>query len=211
MTSLLSSPYDHIFIDMEKSSNIPAQFYRVLAFSESGYNAALVNPTSNATGLFQIVPVVANDYAKAHRVTVSQSDLLNPEINSKIAESLVVRIVNKYKSVGLPPDWLSHDYIGLVIAGYNAGYVGVALLLSRLASPTITAINEKAKELAASGHKWARFLGADNRLRYWLTVTQRYFASANAGFAVDNSGFSWVFLIAAGFGVWWLREGLKNV
>lgn len=174
-----AAQFDAVF--QKYRGNIPIEYVRTLAYYESHWDPNAVNKPATisdatwysmppgkrvtvgtgAVGLFQITEVVRKDAG------VSRADLLNPEVNTRVALGLLNRIVSSWASVpGLAADWRSRRWVELVTFGWNAGYsktAGVAFAAAQLAAEgvkpdaiTVTAI-----------HAWANRTGKGSA---WLAV-----------------------------------------
>ena len=156
----LSRRFDPIF-DRHRGT-IPIEFMRALATRESG-----MNPGSKgraAWGLLQIIEVVRADFNTAHTTSVARDQLLDPEVNVRIASWLLHRIVKSYeRHADLPnlrTDWSNPRFVELVVFGWNAGWSrtgGVGRVLEWLKAKgardvDIDLIHENARSAGAVKH-----------------------------------------------------------
>ena len=193
--------YDDLFLN--KASKLPGSsnaqqvaFLRALSYSESR-----LNPNNNngpAWGLMQvgIDGIPGAPAGTSGKVLVSYNDrfgtnydlvtILDPEINVVVATELIARIVSVHQSVGLQPDWSSPDFVGFLVAGWNAGYsrkAGTTHVISYLNSKGIPlTVDNLHTHAAAAGA--TRFLSTTftskrgqqkSKVGWWKRVVRRYF------------------------------------
>lgn len=123
---MLPRTYDHIF--RRHAGRLPVNYLRALSKRESNMNPR--ETEDPAWGLMQVVPVVRLEYNKNHGTNYSKQDLLNPDVNVKMASSLINRIVKLYgkthsRSPNMREDWHNPEFVKLVTAGWNSGYSNV--------------------------------------------------------------------------------------
>ena len=131
----LSRAYDEYFERWR--GEIPVEFMRALAKNESGFNPR--DTVEPAWGLCQVVETVREDYNTRHGTSFRRSDLLDPDVNVRIAADLINRIARRYREVHPATfgnaSWRERRFVELVIAGWNAGYseaAGVGYVIGRL-------------------------------------------------------------------------------
>jgi len=115
--------FDKIFA--EEGGGIPLAFLRALAFRESRNNP--LQASGPAWGLLQVgidrrAGNVLASYNERLGKTLTKSDMLNPELNVRVAAELLRRIIEMHKAEGLTPDWTNGNWTGLIAIGWNTGY-----------------------------------------------------------------------------------------
>lgn len=154
--------------------DIPLEYLRALAMRESG-----MNPSSHegpARGLLQIIEVVRTDFNQRHRTRYTRAQLLDPDINVRIATWLLRFIVDGYRRNhacvrNLRSDWDNPRFVALVTFGWTAGASekgGVGLVAGYLKKKgareiDLDLIHEHARAAGASKHlsnpakvRWSR-------------------------------------------------------
>jgi len=189
----MNRAFDSLFASM--TGIIPVTFLRVLSYHESDLDPNKVTKSSNATGLFQVVQKVLDDYNMFNGTSYTLEDTKDPNLNSRIGINLVSRIVKSFqknhpKSLGM--NWLSPRFISLLVQGFNAGYSeagGVGYVVDKMEKAgiesdriTVDTVSQAAKELGAS-----RFLSMPKRVEYAKAVTRTYFRELNN--AISSSSF----------------------
>lgn len=153
-------------------SLIPAAFLHALAHGESNCDSNMLDKRSGARGLFAVVDVVREDFNHRRHAAIEPEDLFLDTVNTEIAVDLLTRIINLYKNKnGISVDWNNDYHVGLVVAGYNAGYVGVSKIL---AQHQINSLEDLQRVAAEMPYAWARFLALPERLQYWKRVVAMY-------------------------------------
>ncbi|MCF6205345.1 MAG: lytic transglycosylase domain-containing protein [Sulfurovum sp.] len=193
--------YDDLFLN--KASKLPGAsnaqqvaFLRALSYSESRLNPN--NSNGPAWGLMQVgidgIPEappgtsgkVLVSYNNRFGTSYNLVTILDPEINVIVATELIARIVSVYQSVGLSPDWSSPDFVGFLVAGWNAGYsrkAGTTHVIEYLNSKGIPLTVDNLHTHAASAGA-TRFLSTTfttkrgqqkSKVGWWKRVVRRYF------------------------------------
>lgn len=182
---MISRAFDSLFLTL--AGVIPLAFLRVLAYHESSLDPGKVTKSSNATGLFQVVPKVLADYNLEHGTKWTLSDTKNPTLNAQIGIGLLTRIVKGYQKnhKSLATDWRDPRFVALVVQGFNAGYSetgGVGFVVGKMESSglpkekiAVDTVAQAAKKLGAS-----RFLSMPDRMAYAKKVASDYFKEINA-------------------------------
>jgi soluble lytic murein transglycosylase-like protein len=121
-SSNLPRRFDPIF--ERHRGDIPIEYLRALAIRESSMNPRVKGAA--AWGLLQITEVVRHDYNRAHRTSHTREQLLNPDINVRIATWLLRTIADSYRRhhpdvPNLRPDWSNPRFVELLTFGWNAG------------------------------------------------------------------------------------------
>lgn len=125
--------WESIFAGQEltwSDPTIPPAFLTALAEAESGFESTIVNPVSNATGLFQITQILLDSYTDG---SISLRDLKNPSLNFAIAidnlKKIAARLYEVVSDGGLrevtpQPDW-SPEFAAIVALAHNVGLYAV--------------------------------------------------------------------------------------
>jgi len=123
--TVLSTAFDSIFA--AHAGALPVAFLRSLAWRESSMRPTL--HTGPAVGLLQIVPILQKEWNRRTGQSVTQEDLKNPDLNTKIASDLLNRIISGYSKIGAPnlrANWQNPEFVKLLVAGWNSGYSDAA-------------------------------------------------------------------------------------
>lgn len=134
----LPTNFDGLF--SRNCSGVPVEYLRALAKRESNFNP--FEKEDPAWGLLQVVPTVLSSYNERFNTTYTKYDLLNPDINTKIACELISRISKFYNDKhpeAFPGGffWYNRRHVELVTFGWNAGWSesrGVAGVIGHLVS-----------------------------------------------------------------------------
>jgi len=118
----LTSKWDPTF--RAHAGRVPVPFLRALAKRESDFNP---NETgASYRGLLQVgINNVLPSYNQRRGTAYTANDLLNPDVNVKIAADLINRIAvafDKHPSPNMKIDWTNPEFVKLVLAGWNSGY-----------------------------------------------------------------------------------------
>jgi hypothetical protein len=160
------------------AAGLPVEFLKALAYHESGLDPTKVNPTSNATGLFQITAPVLSDFNQAFKATHTLTDLKDPELAATVAVFHLKRIIAHWKdSPALAADFGQRRFVELLTLGWNAGPNAVLRLAHRLAAIplpvariTIDAVHEAARAVAPES-----FVARPERVAWAKRVAATYF------------------------------------
>lgn len=148
---------------------------------------AMASTSPNAArGLMQVVGVVRQDYNQRNGTAYTADDLLNPEINVKLAAAVLNQIVTaygKHPSPNMRENWGNPEYVKLVTAGWNGGYsesAGVGKVASYLEQRGMPVTHDSvyANAAAAGG---VVYLQLDGRRAWQRSVSDLYFAQPDAG------------------------------
>lgn len=199
----LSTEYDPIF--RRYAGHLPVAFLRALAYRESGLNPSSVMPgsTNAARGILQVVGVVREDFNAANGTSYTADDLLNPDVNVKIAAGLINRIVGyyaKHPSRNLHEDWSNPEFVKLLVAGWNAGFsesAGVGKVASYLEARGVPVTHDSvyANAAAAGG---VTYLQTADRRAWQRSVSDLYFAQPDK----PTSALKWVLAAIAAYGAY---------
>ena len=105
-------------------TELPIEYLRALAMRESGMNPRASD--GPARGLLQITEIVRADFNRTHHTAITRAQLLDPDINVRIATWLLRFIVDGYARhhadvANMRPDWNNPRFVELVTFGWNAG------------------------------------------------------------------------------------------
>ena len=120
----LSTQFDPIF--RKYAGRVPVAYLRALSKRESNQNPG--DTGGPAWGLMQVVEVVRKSWNKRFPSDQhSRSELLNPEVNVKLATNLLNRIVGYYArfvpdAPNMQEDWHNPEFVKIVTMGWNSGY-----------------------------------------------------------------------------------------
>lgn len=199
----LTTEYDPIF--RKYAGRLPVAFLRALAYRESGLNPSSIMPGSPnaARGILQVVGVVREDYNRQNGTSYTADDLLNPEVNVKIAASLINRIVGyyaKHPSGNMHEDWTNPEFVKLLVAGWNAGFseaAGVGKVASYLEQRGVPVTHDAvyANAAAAGG---VSYLQTPDRQLWQRSVANLYFAQPDRA----KNSLTWILAAVAAFGAY---------
>jgi hypothetical protein len=189
----LPNTYDSLFA--KYAGRLPVSYLRALSQRESGLNPNAANPggADAAKGLLQVVGVLRNDYNRVHGTSYTSADLMDPDINVKIAAWLINLIVSQYQKHpdrNMKEHWANPEFVKLVTAGWNAGFseaggVGkVARYLEQQGKP-VTLANVSAAAPVAGGSKW---LAMPARVQWHESVSKLYFEQPDWGKRAAGAG-----------------------
>ena len=121
---LIPKTYDALF-KKYGTPDIPKNFLKALAWSESRFNPKAKSPSSSCTGLFQIMKGTLDDFNKANGTKLSMSAMTDPKANTRVACWHLRTIINTYKErvpALLSPDWTKLGWVSLLVLGWGAGW-----------------------------------------------------------------------------------------
>lgn len=166
----VSRTYDAIFA--RHAGAIPVNYLRALAYRESS-----LNPRETGGSYWGLLQVGLNNvlpsYNARHGTNYTGSDLLNPDVNVKIAADLLNRIAvayAKHPSANMKPNWHNPEFVKLLTAGWNSGYSesgGVGRVATYLEQRSIPVTHDNVFTYAAAAgatkhlsnptkHQWQR-------------------------------------------------------
>ena len=180
---MISLPRNWDSLFAKHAGQLPVPFLRALSKRESN-----MNPSESkwpAYGLMQIVPIVRESYNRRHGTNYSHTDLLNPELNVKMATGLLNRIIKgyaKHPDPNMKPDFSNPEFVNLVVAGWNSGYSesgGVGRVARYLEARGIPVTHDSvfANSAAAGATKHLR---NPTKQRWQKSVTDLYFQQPDA-------------------------------
>ncbi len=120
---MLQRTFDPIFA--KHAGNLPVTYLRALSSRESDMNPG--DTGGPAWGLMQVIEIVRESYNKRRGTNFSRQELLNPDVNVRIASDLLNRIVAGYakyhpNTANMQADWGNPEFVKLLTAGWNSGY-----------------------------------------------------------------------------------------
>lgn len=138
-----------------------------------------------AYGLMQVVPVVRESWNKRKGENWQHADLLNPELNVRMATDLLNRIVMGYQhhpDPNMKEDWSNPEFVNLVVAGWNSGYseaAGVGKAARYLESRGIPVTHNNVFKYASAAGA-TQHLQNPTKQKWQKTVTDLYFRQPDA-------------------------------
>ncbi len=176
--------YIYLFREFGLPLGIPTTYMQALACRESTCDP--LDQEDPAWGLMQITGSVRRSEprldGKPGRHT--RPELLDPRISVYLCTRTLARAMRVLKSVGMPPAWNDPKWVGLLTAGWNAGYSrsrGVGLVIRYLVDQgwrkqdiDIHTIYNHAKQAGAVKYLW-KF---PKRPKWWASVVRLYFRLA---------------------------------
>lgn len=177
----LSTEYDPIF--RRYAGRLPVAFLRALSYRESGQRPDLVMPggAGAARGLLQVVGVVREDFNRRHGTSYGPDDLLDPEINVRMAAEVLNSIdlaYQKHPSKNMKESWGNPEFVKLLTAGWNSGYsesAGVGRVASYLEQRGIPVTHDAVFENAAAAGG-TRYLQDGDKQAWQRTVASLYYS-----------------------------------
>ncbi len=200
----LTTEYDPIF--RKYAGHLPVAFLRALAYRESGLNPGSVMPgsTNAARGILQVVGVVREDFNQKNGTSYTADDLLNPDINVKIAANLINRIIGyygKHPSGNLHEDWQNPEFVKLLVAGWNAGFSeggGVGKVASYLEARAIPVTHDNVYRYAGDAGA-VSYLQTPDRQDWQRSVQALYFAQPDRP---TTKALTWIVAALAAWGAY---------
>jgi len=117
------SGYDYILRRVAAQQGHDWRLLAAMAFSESRFHPLAVSPRG-ARGLMQVLPRVAQHY------NVNEEELMEPETNVRVADSLLCDIRRSLRFAAGTPE---EDRLSIILACYNAGLGRVGAVRSMIA------------------------------------------------------------------------------
>ncbi len=172
----LSRRFDPVFERYRGA--LPIEYLRALAMKETGMDPRAKNAA--AWGLFQIIEAVRHDFNKAHRTAITRAQLLEPDVNTRIATWLLRVVVDNFRRhhadvPNLRPDWRNPRFVELLTFAWNGGVSesrGVGRVVRYLKEKgardiDLELVHEHARAAGASAHlsnpakvRWSRSVAA---------------------------------------------------
>jgi len=194
--------FDDLFELIALPRGLPVEFMRALGKRESGLNPN--NQEDPAWGLMQVGVDGFDDYpisGVSGKVLLSYNqrkgtnyrppDMLDPAKNIEVASELLGRIVIAHTTAGLSPNWNSEHWVGLLVAGWNAGWSwkrGTAGAIKWMTSeamdpvePTIDNMVAYIPQMRIDGRNISKFLESSKKRGWWKGVVKQYFHEKNRG------------------------------
>lgn len=195
----LSRKFDPVF--RKYRGRLPVAFMRALAERESGMDPS--DAVAPAYGLMQVVPSVRESWNERKGESWTQDDLLDPDLNVRIAADLLNRIVvayGKHPDPNMQEDWSNPEFVNLLVAGWNSGYseaAGVGRVARYLESRGIPVTHDAVFRYAAAAGG-TRHLQNDRKRLWQKSVTRLYFLQPDR--PAGRASILGVALVAALFG-----------
>jgi len=185
----LSKQYDAIFA--KYAGSMPVNLMRALSKRESNLNPNEANDP--AWGLMQVVSSVRDGYNSRYGTSYTKQDLLNPDINVKIAAELLNRIAAGYGRFhpnvpNMRSDWGNPEFVKLVIAGWNSGYseaAGVGKVAKYLEGAGVPVTHDNVFAYASQAGGTVHLQNAAKR-SWQRSVVDLYFAEGGPGSTLRN-------------------------
>jgi soluble lytic murein transglycosylase-like protein len=196
---MLSNKWDSLF--SKYADQLPVAFMRALSQRESR-----MNPNESdwpAYGLMQVVPVVRESYNKRHGTNFVHDDLLNPDLNVKMAAGLLNRIIvayNKHPDTNMKMNWANPEFVKLLVAGWNSGYSergGVGRVAKYLEARNIPVTHDNVFAYASAAGA-TRHLQNPRKQTWQRSVVDLYYKQPDALVFPSSAG---AFLIKVGVAV----------
>lgn len=181
----ISRQFDPLFAKYRGA--LPVPFLRALSKKESNQNPG--NTGGSYWGLLQVgYNKVLPEFNQRYGTHYTREDLLDPEVNVRIASDLLNHIIGSYAehpSPNLRPNFSNPEFVKLLLAGWNSGYSkksGVGRVASYLEGRGIPVTHNNV-------FKYARAAGATKYLqpefdkkRHWQkSVADLYYAQPDTG------------------------------
>ncbi len=185
----LPKTYDPIF--SKYAGGMPIAFLRALSEKESGMNPSSADGA--AWGLLQVIPVVLQGYNDRYRTGYSRNDLLNADVNTKIAADLLLRIAkaySKHPSQNMQPNFGNPEFVKLLLAGWNSGYSeggGVGKVASYLEARGIPVTHDNVFAYADQAGA-TEYLQNSAKQNWQRGVANLYYAQPDAFVYTSSSG-----------------------
>jgi soluble lytic murein transglycosylase-like protein len=151
----------------------------------------------------QIVPVVRESYNKRYGTSYNHPDLLNPELNVRMATDLLRRITTayaKHPDPNMKPDFTNPEFVKLLVAGWNSGYSeagGVGRVAKYLESRKIPVTHDNVFAYASAAGA-TRHLSNLKKRNWQRSVSDLFFRQPEAPTPGQSSG---KFLLQIGIAV----------
>ena len=178
--------YIGLFEQYAAPLGIPVAYLQALACRESSCDPG--DRKGPAWGLMQITEVVRRNEAREDGKDgrYSRSELLDPAVSVFLCTRILGKTIKILNGLDIETDWQDPRWVGLVTAGWNAGYslrgglgLTVKYLLRQGWRPDeidIVAVHEHAERAGATRFLW-KF---PRRLRWWRSVVDLYFRILNS-------------------------------
>jgi len=177
----LPRTYDPIF--SRHAGALPVTYLRALSSRESSMNPG--DTGGMAWGLMQVIEDVRTSYNSRFGTNYSRQDLLDPDVNVRIASELINRIASDYEKFhpGVPnmqTNFGNPEFVKLLTAGWNSGYsevAGVGKVASWLQSQGIPVTHDNVIDYAAqAGGTRYLYENAEGTRNWQRSVADLFFA-----------------------------------
>lgn len=178
--------YIGLFEEYGEPRGIPTAYLRALACRESTCDPG--DRKGPAWGLMQITEVVrrSEDREDGRDGRYSRPELLDPAVSVFLCTRVLGKTMKILNRLGIETDWHDSKWVGLVTAGWNAGYSlrgGLGLTVKYLLREgwrpdeiDIVVVHEHAERAGATRFLW-KF---PHRLKWWRSVVELYFRMLNS-------------------------------
>lgn len=112
----------------------PADLLVALADAESQVDFDEVNPTSHATGAWQVTGILLVDHLRRTGRRYSLGQMTDPRLAVDVAGTYLSLILSRFDELGFAQDLQDREYVGVVAAAYNAGLAEVAGIVRQMLS-----------------------------------------------------------------------------
>lgn len=208
----ITRKYDSLFRSL--ASSIPLTYMRALAYRESGMDPRAQAP-GGGTGLMQITGIALKDFNQNNTKSYSRWHMVLPKANVEVAGWLLRRIINAYgksPSKNLQENWGNPEFVKILTAGWNDGWVAVLRVDKYLRARGIPVTHDNVYRYASNAGV-TRALQDDQKRLWQKKVAQTFYNEGGyerdsllpgpvvAGVATPGAA---VLLGAAalGFGIW---------
>ena len=176
--------YLYLFREFGLPLGIPPTYLQALACRESSCNP--LDSKDPAWGLMQITGSVRGSEPRLDGKSGIhlRDELLDPRVSVYLCTRTLGRAIRTLKALGLPPRWTDPKWVGLLTAGWNAGYSrsrGLGLVVKHLldhgwraSDIDIDAIHTHAERAGGIKYLWQY----PKRPKWWRSVVRLYFKLA---------------------------------
>lgn len=150
--------YIPLFLELQESTGVPAEFLWALAGRESRWNPRKVRGVKGeatgaeirgrAVGLLQLTRKVVQGYNKEHGTTYRKADMLDARRNATVGAWYLTTWLPRFE-----PNWRDPRDVALIAQAWNSGPGGTRRVLDSLPmpKPTVDDVRRKAQEIVALG------------------------------------------------------------
>lgn len=175
------STFRYLFREYGLPLGIEPLYLQALACRESSCDSGDRN--GPAWGLMQITEVVrkGHDRMDGKPGKYTREELLDPRVSVYLATRVIANAMRVLDSLGFPANWPDPSWVGLLTAGWNAGYShrgGIGRVIRHLLDQGVSRrhididlIHERARDAGATRFLWQ----FPKRLKWWHSVVKLYF------------------------------------
>lgn len=173
--------YAHLFREYGAPLGIPVRYLHALACRESSCDP--LDRKGPAWGLMQVTEVVRCSEARIDGKpgVHTREELLNPRISVFLCTRILGKTIRTLNSLGVTTNWNNKRWVGLVTAGWNAGYSmrgGLGRVIKYLVKRgweigdiDIDVVYQHAQSAGATRFLWE----FPKRRKWWHSVVRLYF------------------------------------